>query len=214
MALEIGKQRAHRGTQLKTSPGLCPEPIHCSWALSSRGWNTAVSSFCILGGKAVLMFVVLTESNGTDQIWEELPLCYMELRTEPGSGPGWTAVCGHDLHSLPPLLNYGSEKLALRTTPQLTVGEQNKTGFLHSLATDQNTVSFPTIETTAGVASLPRERQSCSHDSLLKKKKKTNSTERGSEPNTLDSELHLLPTHRKIGQTSYTQQTSTEKRWC
>lgn len=138
-------------------------------------------------------------------------MCYTELRTEPGSAPGWTAVCGYDLLSLPPLLNYGSEKLALRTTPQLTVGEQNKTGFLHSLAMDQNTVSFPTIETTAGVASLPRERQSCSHDSLLKKK--TNSTERDSEPNTLDSELHLLPTHREIGQASYTQQTSAEKRW-
>lgn len=85
-------------------------------------------------------------------------VCYTELSPEPGSAPGWTAVSRHDLLSLLPLLNYGSEHLALRTTPQPTAGEQNKAGFLHSLAMDQNTVSFPTIETTAGVASLPRER--------------------------------------------------------
>lgn len=75
---------------------------------------------------------------------------------------------------------------------------------------DQNITSFPTIETTAEVGSLPQERQSCSHDTLLK----ANGTESSSEPNKLDYKLHLLPTHQEIGEASYTQQTSIENWWC
>lgn len=63
------------------------------------------------------MFVVLTESNGTEHILGGAAIvCYTELSPEPGPAPGWTAICGHDLLRLLPLFNYGSEKLAKNYT--------------------------------------------------------------------------------------------------
>lgn len=74
----------------------------------------------------------------------------------------------------------------------------------------QSTVSFATVETTAGVAMLPQDRQSCSHDSLVKKKPTMALKAALSQINWIVSFVSFLLTLR-LGKPAYTQQTSIEK---
>lgn len=116
MALAIGKQLAHSGTQLKVRPLLCPKMLYLG-TVFQRMESRSVSSLHIRGDKVFLIFTLLIEHNRINHRFRRNGNeCYTELSTEPGSVPSCTTlICGHSLLRLLPLTNYDSYKLALRS---------------------------------------------------------------------------------------------------
>lgn len=116
MALEIGKQLAHSGTQLKVRPFLCPKMLYLG-TVFQRKKDRSVSRLHIRGDKDLLILTLLIERNGINhRFGRNGNESYTELSIEPGSAPSCTTlICGHGLLRLLPLTNYGSYKLALRS---------------------------------------------------------------------------------------------------